>query len=184
MAVGSQFMSVGTVGHRPDGCAHGPFRSSEDRLGQLLERRLGIVLNELRESGTADPGCADDRLDVTKDHFRYADIGCHHPVELPVPLPALMQFARRNAQPFLEDIPRIEFVEASPDVGHMCRGRHVGDKTRAGKERHDDDQVGQVPVAQPGIVGDQHVAGRERLRRIGGEHGAGRERQGASEGWG
>ena len=80
---------------------------------------------------------------------------------------------RANGSPTDEIVP-------SP-FGEMGRRGHIADRPGAGKERHDDDQICPVSVAQPWIIDDQRVSRRQRPGRIDREDGPRRRRQGASE---
>ncbi|CAH1649550.1 hypothetical protein CHELA40_10239 [Chelatococcus asaccharovorans] len=64
----------------------------------------------------------------------------------------------------------------------MRRGREIGDDLTAVEDRLDHVEVRQVAVADPGIVGEQDVAGLQAIGRKVLQHGARRARQGAGEG--
>ena len=89
------------------------------------------------------------------------------------------QLHRRNLEAFLEDFARMQRILGAADVGDVADGAHEPDETASLEHRRHDGDVEEMAGAEPRIVGDEHVAGLQRLGRIAfeqGLHGA-RQRQ-------
>ena len=91
-------------------------------------------------------------------------------------LAALVELERRNPQAFLVDVARAGADAVAADIGVMDGRADIGDDPVAVEDRGQHGDVEEVPGREPGIVGDQHVAGSDAVVEAADQVGAG-ERQ-------
>ena len=84
--------------------------------------------------------------------------------------PAGVELHDRDEQAFLVDLARLGGEHVAADVGGVARRGEERHAVVAAEDRRADRHVVQVPGGLPGIVGDEHVAGGERLHRVLGDH--------------
>ncbi len=80
-------------------------------------------------------------------------------------LAAVKQLHDRDAQPLFEYLARLGGKNPPADVGAVAGVGEQRDQFAVAKNRRGDRDVVDLSGGLPGIVGDQHVAGRELLRR-------------------
>ena len=79
--------------------------------------------------------------------------------------PAAVQLHRRDLDAFLVDLARTQRILGAADVADMADRADQRHQRAVAEHRRDHRDVEQMPGAEPRIVGDQHVAGLQRLRR-------------------
>ena len=78
----------------------------------------------------------------------------------------LVEFHRRDLDALLKDLPGAQGILGATDVGDMADGAHQADHISIAKDRRHHGDVEQMASAQPGIVGDERIAGSERMRGV------------------
>ena len=116
----------------------------------LLHQGDDMALNqaETRELG----------VEVAHDPIRHADVFAQDPFERGIHCAALHHLHGRNLQSFLEHLAGIRRAHAAADVRRMRHGPREGDQTAIEVDRLRHRDVGQMPGAEPAIVGDEDVA--------------------------
>ncbi len=164
-AVGLQFAAIGAVGQRADRRAHRGFAAAVNFRCQSAQigQRIGI-----HQRG--DPFLHQVERDDLRPQIAERLVGRAHVLAQQgdqglVGVAGAHQFHGRNLEAFLEHLARFGAADFSPDIRRMrrrCAERH---QVAVAKDRLGDGNVGQVAGAEPDVVGDQHVARRELLRR-------------------
>lgn len=140
-----------------------------------------IALEVLAAAAHEPPG-ADHRPDIADHQPGLPRVGLDHAAHEGIFPSRAVQQRDRQAEAFLVDIPCGQLVHPPGHVGHMCGGAEEGNHPAVPEDRHDHVEVRQVPVADPRIVGHQHVALLQGLDRMAFQHGPGRPRQRGGEG--
>ena len=90
--------------------------------------------------------------------------------------PRLVELHDRDPQPLLVDLARLGREHVAADVGRVAGRGEEGHAVVAAEDRRADGDVVELPRRLPGVVGDQHVAGPQRVERVGAQevaHGEG-----------
>ena len=107
------------------------------------------------------------RPQVADRLVRHAHVRADHPHERLVRLAAPHEVHDRDPDALLVDLVRAAAVDAAADVGRVAAGGEEGDHAAAVEHRRDDRHVVDLAGRLPRVVGDQHVARLERVRRVG-----------------
>ena len=95
-----------------------------------------------------------------------ADVGEDEPPHVVVALAAPHQLDDRDPEPFLEHVAAAGADAVAADVGVVDRRAEEGDQPAVAPHRHEHGDVEQLAGGLVRVVGDQHVAGLERVDRV------------------
>ena len=144
-------------------------------------RRLGLAADGARQRGqVVEPVLVHERQELAPADLVAGDIGHHvadhllgHPhvgaddLDQQLVQPALVvELADRQAQALVIHLRRRRAEARAADVGQVGDAERVGDDPALAEHRPHHGDVVEVAGADPGIVGDDHVAGLERLGGI------------------
>ena len=145
--------------------AHRGFGTANDFFGNLIDGVELEFVHHFEQRPAA--GFVARGLGVKiADHFvGLAHVGADDLHENLVGLAAVEQLHDRDAQPLFEDFPRFGGKNPPADVGAMAGVGEQGDQLAVLEDRRGDGDVVDLPGGLPRIVGDQHVARRQPVRR-------------------
>ena len=106
-------------------------------------------------------------MEVAQDLIRVADVFSEETEERLVGPALLVELYRWDLEALLIDLPRAERILRAADIGHMADRAHEPHRLAVPEDGRDDGDVEEL--REPRIVGDQHVAGLERMGRIPGQ---------------
>ena len=152
-----------------DGLPHGALRAADDLVGQRLQPLEAELVHELQQPLAADGTAGDLGVKIAEDHLRQARVLADQRDERLVGTAGVVELQDGNLQAFLVDLARLRRQHVAADVGGVAGRRKEGDAPVAAEDRRADRHVVEVAGRLPRIVGDQHVAGRQPRRRIGGQ---------------
>ena len=106
------------------------------------------------------------RPKIAQNPVRHAHVALDQPEQQVVRLSAIVQLADRDDDAFLVNLARVGRCHAAADIGMVRAGHAEADQLLAAESRRRDEDVRRMSGAEPRVVGDQHVAGGERVGRI------------------
>ena len=134
-----------------------------DQLGHICGELFGAVMRrQLDDRLLGDMTGGELRAQIAEHLDRHPHILLDQREQRLVAHAALVEFQRRDAQPFLVDLGRIRRVRArhpAADIGLVAHRTGPGDGFFIPEDRLEDEDVGQVHAALERIVQDEHVAG-------------------------
>ena len=107
----------------------------------------------------------DEGVDVAQHLFALPHVLGDQRQQVVVRHARAIQHHRRDLDAFLVDLARPQAVLGAADVADMADRAGQRHQRAVAEHRRDHGDVEQMPGAQPRIVGDQHVAGLQRLGR-------------------
>ena len=157
-------------GDRP---AHGVGGAAADAPGDGPQVGQAVLLEELAHALRRHVEGGPHRPQVADDQVGDADVGPQDREQLLVGHPGPEEPARRQVQPLLEDVPRVEVADVAAVVRHVGERGDVGDDPAAVEDRADEAEVGEVAGGDPRVVRAEDVAVLEGGRREALEQGPG-----------
>ena len=151
---------------------------ARDSFGQIVE---AVLVHEGQQLAAADLVAGDVGHHVAHHLLRHAHIGADDLDNQLVEPALLIELADREAQALVVDLHCRGAEARAADVGQMRDAERVGDDAALAEYRAHHGDVVEVAGALPGIVGDDDVAGLERLRRKALQHVAQRDGRAADE---
>src|SRR5258705_13260576 len=136
---------------------------------QGLEPLETELLHELEEALAAHRAARHLRVEIAHHEVRDAGIGPDDRGERLVEPAGFIELHDRDEEPFLVYLPGLGGEDVAADVGAVAGGGEEGDPVRSSEDLIADRDVLEVPGGLPGLVGDEHVPGPERLDRARGQ---------------
>ena len=168
-AVAPDLVAVDAVGEGADRLAQGALGAGDDLVGQRIDALQPELVHHRQQRPPADVVAGGLGVEIADRLVREADVGADDLQQLVVRLAAVEELRHRDAQPLLVDLVRLAGEDLTADVRRVAEVAEVGDDAPLAEDRRQHREVVELAGGHPGVVGDQHVAGAERLRRIGGE---------------
>jgi hypothetical protein len=144
-------------------CSYVP---SDDLLSELLDVVEPELAHVLGEVVAPDLVARDLGVDVAQHLFGRAHVGRDQVDQGLVRRPRVVQLGDRDEQPLLEHLARIGRQPAAADVDRVTRAAEEAHELAAVERGTDDREVVELARRLPRIVRDQHVAGRQLIRRV------------------
>lgn len=144
--------------HRPPG-------PSQDRIPEVVERFHAMLCQELGELRFHHLATDDQSAYIGYHLVRHPDVGAKHREEQRILVAAVERLHRRDDQSLFVNLLR-RAGEASSDIRHVRHAFGESHEPPFMEQRCDDRDVVEVSHDPPRIVGDQHVAGLERIGRV------------------
>ena len=160
-----------------DAAAHQRFGAAVDDARQRHQIVHGVIEQELAQAADADLMGPDDGPDIPQHQFGDAAVLADDVEEECVGLARGIDFRRRDPNAFGEHVVGFDVAPVSADVREMGHGPHERDGRALMEDRRQQNVVGQMARADPGIVGAEHVAFLQGLQRIGLQQASGRARE-------
>ena len=161
--------AIDAVGEGADGLAQGALGAGDDLVGQRIDTLQAELVHHRQQGSPADVVAGGLRVEIAHRLVRETDVGADDLQQLLVRLAAVEELRHRDAQPLLVDLVRLTREDLTADVRRVTEVAEVADDPAFTENRRDHREVVELAGGHPGVVGDQHVAGAERLRRIGGQ---------------
>jgi hypothetical protein len=134
-----------------------------DRVGEIVDLVEPVLIQEFRELPPHDGVRRRHAVKVAQDLGRESDARRDNVEHVLVGLPGLVQLQDREADALLEDVGGVRRERAAADIGQVGDRARIGDDLPVPEDRRHHGHVRQVPGADLGIVGGEHVAGHELL---------------------
>jgi hypothetical protein len=157
---------VVAVGPGLDAVAHEGLRAPVDLARQGVEVGEPLVLEELPQPPRAHLMRPHDRPQVAQHHLGDAAVAADHLEQQRVLAPRLVELGRGHPHALREHVRRHDVAGVAAHVGDVGDGAQDRHHAAAVEHRRQHEVVRQVAVADPGVVGDQHVAGSELVERV------------------
>ena len=157
VAVDLHVVAVFAVGEVADALPHEAFGAVEDRFGDAVDVGEFVVGEELAEAFAADFGGAGHGAEVAEEEFGGAAVGADDLEGEGVFAARFVEFEGGHAEAFAEDVVAFDLAWVAADVGHVRHRSQEGDQAASDEEWHQQDVVGEVPGAEPRVVGGEHV---------------------------
>ena len=124
-----------------------------------------IVGHKLLDALLADLMGAGNCAQIAQHHRRHAAVGINQRKGQFILFARHIEFTRRHAQPFGEDIVTFDIPAMAAHIRDMGNRPHKSDDLALPKDRRHHHTVGQMAGSQPGIIGKEHIPLLERLHR-------------------
>ena len=146
--------------------------------GQVVE---AVLVHERQDLAPADLVAGDVGHHVADHLLGHPHVGADDLDQQLVEPALVVELADREAQALVIDLRRRRAEARAADVGQMRDAERVGDDAALAEHGPHHGDVVEVAGAEPGIVGDDDVAGLQRLGGIALQHVAQRDRRAADE---
>ena len=167
--VAPDLVPVDPIRQGADRLAQGALGAGDDLVGQGIDALQAELVHHRQQRPPADVVAGGLGVEIADRLVREADVGADDLQQLVVRLAAVEELRHRDAQPLLVDLVRLAREDLTADVRRVAEVAEVADDPALAEDRRDHREVVELAGGHPGVVGDQHVAGAERLRRIGGQ---------------
>ena len=156
---------VDAVRQRGDRLAHRLLGAALQHGGERFEIVDAVFVHERGQPFGADRVRGHERMDVAQHLRGIAHVLGEQREQVLVRHARAEQLHRRDLDAFLEDLARLQRILGAADVADVADRADEADQPAVAEHRREHRDIEQMPGAEPRIVGDQHVAGHQRLGR-------------------
>ena len=179
--VGLDFRRELPVGQAAQGVAHGLLRAALDLFRQRAQIIQAVFIQQIAQALFRQAVRRELGVDVAHHQVGHAHVVADEVDERPVGLAAPVHLHHRDLEALLVDLPRVGRADFPADVRQVGRAGREPDEFLPVEHRLHDVHVGQMAGPVPDVVGDEDVAGLQRLGRKRSQEMTDRYRQGADE---
>ena len=167
--VAPDLVPVDPIREGADRLAQGALGAGDDLVGQRIDTLQSELVHHRQQRPPADVVAGGLGVEIADRLVRETDVGADDLQQLLVRLAPVEELRHRDTQPLLVDLVRLAREDLTADVRRVTEIAEVADDPALAENRRDHREVVELAGSHPGVVGDQHVAGTERLRGIGGQ---------------
>ena len=132
-------------------------RARDDLIGQLLDVDQAITLAHRDQTLTRRLPARDLRRQIAEHRIRRPYVRLDQRMQHRARLAGVVEFQRRNPEPFFVHVAGAGTNSVSADVGVMNRRSDIGEDAIAVEDRRQHRDVEEMPGRQPRVVGGDHI---------------------------